>query len=161
SGSARLKELTGARMLMHAASPAPCVDRGLKDGDVVQLGALRIEVLATPGHTSDAVCLVLPGRVLTGDTLLIGGCGRADPPPRDPAAMFDSLQKLAALPEDTLVLPAHDYDGQRASTIGREKKGNGRMKIASAQEFMSSISAVHLPVPPGLEETISSNQKCL
>ena len=161
SGSARLKELTGARMLMHAASPAPCVDRGLKDGDVVQLGTLRMEVLATPGHTSDAVCLVLPGRVLTGDTLLIGGCGRTDLPTGDPSAMFDSLQKLAALPEETVVLPAHDYDGQRASTIGREKRNNLRMKAGSAQEFLAAVTHSVLPVPPGLDETISTNQKCL
>ena len=161
SGSARLKELTGARMLMHAASPAPCVDRGLKDGDVVQLGDLRIEVLATPGHTSDALCLVLPGRVLTGDTLLIGGCGRTDLPTGDAAAMFDSLQRLASLPEDTLVLPAHDYDGQRASTIGREKRNNLRMKAGSANEFVVGMSSSNLPVPPGLDETIETNQKCL
>lgn len=160
SGSARLKELTGARMLMHAASPAPCVDRGLKDGDVVELGTLKIEVIGTPGHTSDAICLVLPGRVLTGDTLLIGGCGRTDLPTGDPSAMYQSLQRLAALPEDTLVLPAHDYDGRRASTIGREKKGNLRMRMKDAREFLQAMSGT-LPVPAGLEETISTNQKCL
>src|SRR5262249_27741939 len=148
SGSARLKELTGAKMLMHAASPAPCVDRGLKDGDVVQLGQLRVEVLATPGHTSDAVCLVLPGRVLTGDTLLIGGCGRTARPTGGRAAMFESPQRLPALPEDPLVLPAHDYDGRRASTIGREKKGNARMRAGSAQEFLQAMSDRQLPVPP-------------
>ncbi len=161
SGSARLKDLTGAKMLMHAASPAPCVDRGLKDGDVVELGGLRMEVLATPGHTADALCLVLPGRVLTGDTLLIGGCGRTDLDTGDPAAMFDSLQKLAALPEDTLVLPAHDYDGQRASTIGREKRNNLRMKASTAQEFVVGMTSSQLPVPAGLEENVSTNQKCL
>jgi selenocysteine lyase/cysteine desulfurase/glyoxylase-like metal-dependent hydrolase (beta-lactamase superfamily II)/rhodanese-related sulfurtransferase len=160
SGSVRLKELTGARMLMHAASPAPCVDRPLKDGDVVELGRLRIEVIATPGHTVDAVCLVLPGRVLTGDTLLIGGCGRTDLPTGDAAAMFESLQRLAALPEDTIVLPAHDYDGRRASTIGREKRNNRRMRMKDAVEFKQSMSG-NLPMPAGLEETISTNQKCL
>jgi glyoxylase-like metal-dependent hydrolase (beta-lactamase superfamily II) len=75
--------------------------------------------------------------------------------------MFDSLQRLSALPEDTLVLPAHDYDGQRASTIGREKRNNLRMKAGSANEFVVGMSNSNLPVPPGLDETIDTNQKCL
>ena len=64
SGSPRLKDLTGAKMLMSANTPVSCVDRGLTDGDTIELGKLKIEVIATPGHTSDALCLVFDGGVL-------------------------------------------------------------------------------------------------
>jgi cysteine desulfurase/selenocysteine lyase len=161
SGSARLKDLTGCSMLMHHNSPAPCVDRALSDGDLVALGRLQIEVIATPGHTHDGICLVLPGRVLTGDTLLIEACGRTDLPTGDSEALFNSLQRLATLPEDTLVLPAHDYNGRRASTIGREKAHNPRLKFATAAEFAAAMRALELPPPSRMREAIQNNLHCL
>jgi selenocysteine lyase/cysteine desulfurase/glyoxylase-like metal-dependent hydrolase (beta-lactamase superfamily II)/rhodanese-related sulfurtransferase len=160
SGSMRLKELTGALMLMHEASPAPCVDRRLRDGDTLELGRLRIEVMATPGHTRDALCLVLPGRVLTGDTLLIGACGRTDLPSGNAAQLHESLQRLMALPEDTVILPSHDYQGQRASTIGREKRTNPRLQVANAKEFAEMMAARKLPPPQKLREALDANQNC-
>jgi glyoxylase-like metal-dependent hydrolase (beta-lactamase superfamily II) len=164
SGSVRLKDLTGARMLMHSSSPAPCVDRPLSDGETISLGQVKIEVISTPGHTHDAVCLVLPGRVLTGDTLLIGGVGRTDLPTGNSLALFESLQKLVgALPDDTLVLPAHDYDGRMASTIGREKKQNPRLQAKTAKEFSDAMAAgqVGMPPPANLREALNTNLKCL
>ncbi len=160
SGSMRLKELTGAMMLMHAASPAPCVDRRLQDGETVELGRLRLEVMATPGHTQDALCLVLPGRVLTGDTLLIGSCGRADLPTGSATQLYESLQRLMGLPEELVVMPAHDYQGQRASTIGREKRTNPRLQVANAQEFAEMMAARKLPPPQKLHEALDANQNC-
>lgn len=160
SGSPRLKDLTGAKMLMHAGTPVSCVDRGLSDGDIIELGKLKIEVIATPGHTSDSVCLVLPDRVLTGDTLLIGGCGRTDLPSGDSSSLFHSLQRLLTLPDDTAVFPAHDYDGRRATTIGRERKQNARLKLALA-EFSDSMKKMNLPTPPNLVEVLQTNQRCL
>ncbi len=161
SGSARLKDLTGCQMLMHAASPAPCVDRPLADGDVIELGRVRVEVIATPGHTQDALCLLLPGRVLTGDTLLIEGCGRTDLPTGDTHAQFASLQRLCALPDDTLVLPAHDYKGRQASTIGREKAQNPRLKLTTVEAFAQAMSALDLPPPGRMREAIANNLNCL
>lgn len=160
SGSPRLRDLTGAKMLMHAGTPVACVDRGLSDGDMIELGRLRIEVIATPGHTSDSLCLVLPDRVLTGDTLLIGGCGRTDLPSGDSISLFHSLQRLLTLSDDTAVFPAHDYDGRRATTIGRERKQNGRLKLAQA-EFSDSMRKMNLPTPPNLIEVLQTNQRCL
>jgi glyoxylase-like metal-dependent hydrolase (beta-lactamase superfamily II) len=160
SGSPRLKDLTGAKMLMHAGTPVSCVDRGLNDGDTIELGNLRIDVIATPGHTSDSVCLVLPDRVLTGDTLLIGGCGRTDLPSGDSLSLFHSLQRLLTLSDDTAVFPAHDYDGRRATTIGRERKQNPRLKLAQT-EFADSMRKMSLPTPPNLGEVLATNQRCL
>ena len=161
SGSVRLKDLTGAQMLMHAAAGAPCVDRPLNDGDVLQLGALRIEIIATPGHTNDAMCLVLPGRVLTGDTLLVGGCGRTDLPTGDAGQLWDSLARLLALPDETLVFPAHDYRGQQASTIGRERRTNPKLQHATREEFVAAMSTLDLAPPPRLREALHANQNCL
>ncbi len=161
SGSVRLKDLTGAQMLMHAAAAAPCVDRPLADGDVIELGSLRIEVIATPGHTSDAMCLVLPGRVLTGDTLLVGGCGRTDLPSGDSGALWDSLARLLALPDDTLVFPSHDYRGQRASTIGRERRTNSRLQHATREAFVTAMAELQLAPPARLHEALAANQNCL
>jgi len=160
SGSVRLKEITGATMMMHVVSLAPCVDRGLRDGETFSIGNVEVEVIATPGHTHDGMCLVLPGRVLTGDTLLIGGCGRTDLPTGNSPEMFESLKRLATLPEDTLVLPAHDYSNHRASTIGREKK-NSRMSIPTVEEFTAAMSKTKLPPPMRLREALAANQKCL
>jgi cysteine desulfurase/selenocysteine lyase len=161
SGSRRLKDLTGCTMLMHHASPAPCVDRGLEDGDVIELGEVKIDVIATPGHTRDGVCLVLPDRVLTGDTLLIGGCGRSDLPTGDSAHLFGSLRRLMELPDDTLVFPAHDYKGRRASTIGRERRDNARIRIEALEEFQRVMGALGLPPPQRLAEALDNNLKCL
>jgi cysteine desulfurase / selenocysteine lyase len=160
SGSARLKDLTGAKMLMHAESPAPCVDAQLRDGDVIAVGGVRMEVLATPGHTRDGVCLLLPGRVLTGDTLLIGGCGRTDLPTGDPGILFGSLRRLMELPDETLVFPAHDYKGQRASTIGRERRTNKRVLIGSTEEFSAEMGAQKLAPPQRLVEALEANLHC-
>lgn len=161
SGSMRLKDLTGATMLMHANATAPCVDRGLSDGDIVELGTLRIEVAATPGHTRDSLCLILPDRVLTGDTMLIGGCGRTDLPTGEAAQMFDSLRRLMALPDDTLVFPAHDYKGRRASTIGRERRNNPRVNIDTLDAFELEMKSLGLPPPDRLSEVLAKNQNCL
>ena len=77
-----LKEAFGAPVLMHRESSSPLADRHVDDGDSVQLGDGRAEFLHTPGHTPDSMCLRVPGAVLTGDTLLIGGSGRTDFPGR-------------------------------------------------------------------------------
>jgi glyoxylase-like metal-dependent hydrolase (beta-lactamase superfamily II) len=161
AASARLKDLTGCKMLMHKAAPAPCVDQHLDDGDTIQVGSVKIQVMATPGHTQDCMCLLLPDRVLTGDTLLIGSCGRTDLPTGDASALWKSLQRLKALPEDTMVFPGHDYKGQRASTIGRERKSNPRLGIENAEAFAESMGRLSIPPPVKLEESLNANQKCL
>jgi glyoxylase-like metal-dependent hydrolase (beta-lactamase superfamily II) len=165
SGSMRLKELTGAMMLMHAASPAPCVDRRLQDGETVELGRLRLEVMATPGHTQDGLCLVLPGRVLTGDTLLIGACGRADLPTGSAARLYESLQRLMGLPEELVVMPAHDYhrpgEAHQPAAAGGQRAGvrgdDGRAQAAPAAE--AARGPRRQPELPLSEEPLSLQER--
>ena len=112
-----LRERTGAKT--HAsASGAPCVDVQLRHGDVVRVGEVVITALATPGHTDDGMCFSVSGHVLTGDTLLIRGCGRADFQNGNPEALFESITGvLFALPDATIVLPAHACGGENEGRI--------------------------------------------
>jgi glyoxylase-like metal-dependent hydrolase (beta-lactamase superfamily II) len=115
------KEALGAPLVMHRASPSPLVDRHVADGDTLELGGARIEVIHTPGHTPDSVCYRAGGALFTGDTLMIGATGRTDFPGGDPGAQFDAVTgRLFPLPDDTRVWPAHDYKGRSSSTIGDE-----------------------------------------
>lgn len=107
SGAQALRKEFGAPIVMHQDSPAPHVDLHVEHGHSLPLGAMRMRILHTPGHTSDSIAVHVEDRVFTGDTLLIGGTGRSDLPGGDPDQLFDSLfGKLLALPDATLVFPA-------------------------------------------------------
>ncbi|MGQ9498783.1 MAG: MBL fold metallo-hydrolase [Dissulfurimicrobium sp.] len=143
-GNARVKALTGALVLMHeeddklfrsseAAAffrswgfePAPPADGYIKGGDELKIGRLIFKVLHTPGHSPGSVCLYGHGYIVTGDTLFVGAAGRTDLI----GGSFDTLarslkEKIAVLPDETIVLPGHDYGDAPTSTIGREKREN-------------------------------------
>ena len=105
--------------------------------DTLNVGRITVRFLHTPGHTPGSQCFLVDGRVISGDTLFIGSCGRTDLPGSDPAEMYTSLtQRLAALPDDTVLLPGHNYGGD-ASTIGREKRQNRFMQFASLRDFLA------------------------
>lgn len=86
-------------------------------GDVVEVGVVRIELLHTPGHTPGSQCFLVDGRLVSGDTLFLEGCGRTDFPGSDPAAMYASLNRLASLPGDTVVYPGHRYSVPSSGTM--------------------------------------------
>lgn len=90
------------------------------DGDRLELAGLQLQVLQTPGHTPGSVCLACQSALFSGDTLFAGTCGRTDLPGGDPAQMRQSLQRLAALPEDLTVLPGHGHH----TTLDAERKTN-------------------------------------
>ena len=105
--------------------------------DTLQVGRLTITFLHTPGHTPGSQCFLVDGRLVSGDTLFIGSCGRTDLPGSDPTEMYYSLtQRLAALPDETVLLPGHNYGGPD-STIGNEKRGNPFMRMSSLGDFLS------------------------
>lgn len=157
-----LRELVGARVLMHRAAPAPHVDVHVDDGDTLAIGELRFQVLATPGHSPDGISLYGEGVVFTGDTLLIGGTGRADFAGGDAGLEYDSITgKLFTLPPDTIVLPAHDYRGHRQSTIGMEQRGNPRLAGRSRAEYIHVMDSLGLPLPDKIQEVLQPNQTAL
>jgi len=137
SGARDLKAKTTARIVMHEKAPASCVDIRVEDGDRLHLGALSMKFIHTPGHAKDLVSVVLPGRVLTADALLIGSCGRTDLPNGNAVRQYHTLYyTYRALPDDLLVYPGHDYEGREHSVLGEEKESNPKMLFASEEEFV-------------------------
>jgi sulfur dioxygenase len=155
-----LRKRTGAKTAASSVG-APCVDRGLKDGDLLHLGALTVRVLATPGHTDDGLSFVVDGHVFTGDTLLIRGCGRADFQNGDPHTLFQSITRvLFALPDPTVVLPGHDYKGRDRSTIGEERAHNPRVAGKTVGEFVALMNDLRLPRPAQIDIAVPENRAC-
>jgi hydroxyacylglutathione hydrolase len=104
--------------------------------DTLPVGRMTLTFLHTPGHTPGSQCFLVDGRVISGDTLFINSCGRTDLPGSDPQEMYYSLtQRLGALPDDTVLLPGHNYGGD-TSTIGRQKRENPFMQFASLRDFL-------------------------
>jgi glyoxylase-like metal-dependent hydrolase (beta-lactamase superfamily II)/rhodanese-related sulfurtransferase len=158
SGARALKAALGATIVMHRYSPCPNVDLHVEDGHTLALGALRLRIMHTPGHTRDSMSIHVEDRVFTGDTLLIGGTGRSDLPSGDPAELYDSLfSKLLALPGETLVYPAHDYKGRDHSTIGDERRNNPRLAKTEEADFIDLMKGLNLSAPTHLTEALRTN----
>jgi rhodanese-related sulfurtransferase len=105
------------------------------------------------------MCLVLPDRVLTGDTLLIGATGRTDLPTGDPSALYDSLfGKLLQLGDEIAVFPAHDYKGRVSTTIGNEKVSNPRLARKEREAFVDLMRGLDLAMPDHLTEALRTNR---
>jgi glyoxylase-like metal-dependent hydrolase (beta-lactamase superfamily II) len=152
-----LRESADVKVVMHHATDAPYVDVKVQDDDVVGCGTIDIRVIHTPGHTEDSACLLIGERLLTGDTLLIGGCGRTDLPGGDAEKQFESLKKIAALGDAIQVFPAHDYR-PAVSTIGDEKKTNPRMLIGMKEEFVRFMTSRKPPLPRKFQKALEENQ---
>ncbi len=109
------------------------VDSGFK----LKVGNVEIEFLHTPGHTPGSQCFLVNNRLVSGDTLFINACGRCDLPGGDAKQMYESLQKLSKLDDDTILFPGHNYDEIPTSSIGQEKRLNPYYQLHSLQEFLS------------------------
>ena len=135
AGNGEILEATGAKL---AANPVdvPDVDIPLGEGSRLQIGEITIEVLHTPGHTAGSLVFNPPGALITGDTLFVTRCGRADFPGSDPAGLYHSLLRLAAFAPETKVFPGHDYGPKPHSTIAFEREHNEYMKCADLEHFL-------------------------
>ena len=135
AGNNELASQTGAEIMLHEV--ANIGDVKLKDGEIVEVDGIKIRVIHTPGHTPDSICLVVDGKILTGDTLFVGECGRTDLPGGDSGALYDSLfGKLIKLDDNLEVYPGHDYGEKPDSTLEYEKKHNYVLKPRSKEEFL-------------------------
>lgn len=109
----------------------------VESGDSMRLGDVEIRFLHTPGHTPGSQCFLIGNRLVSGDTLFIGGCGRVDLPGGDAEQLYESLtKKLATLPDDTVLYPGHDYSDRPTSTIGDEKRSNLFMRMGSLDDWL-------------------------
>ena len=142
-GNAEMQKLTGAKIIVHeddaimltstpammlkmfGAKQSPPADILVKDGMIISAGNIELKVIHTPGHSPGGICLYTPGYVFTGDTLFVEAVGRTDLPGGSCQIMYNSIQtKLFTLPDDTKVMPGHNYGRTPTSTIGHEKKHN-------------------------------------
>jgi len=159
SAARELGKQLDAHVVMHRLSAAPFADVRIDDGETLIVGKQRVRVLHTPGHTEDSTCLVFEDRILTGDTLLIGGTGRTDLPTGNPDALYDSLfGKVLQLPNDMKVYPAHDYKDRSSSTIGAEKAGNPRLQKHERADFVALMKGLDIKMPEHLTEALRTNR---
>ena len=139
-GNDAVVKQTHAKVVAYQGSPVR-KDVPVKDGSSVQIGSLRVRVIHTPGHCPDHICLHVDGKVLTGDTLFIGECGRTDLAGGDAGAMYESLfNKLMTLDDSTEVYPGHDYGRKPSSTIGEERRTNYTLKPRTKEEFIKFMA---------------------
>jgi hydroxyacylglutathione hydrolase len=116
-------------------------DVKVDDGDELKIGKVTIQVIYTPGHTQDGICLLINHeKLLTGDTLFVGECGRTDLPGGNPKRLYHSLQKILKLPDTVEVYPGHDYGSKPSSTVGYERQNNYVLQPRSESEFVDFMS---------------------
>ena len=145
---------------MGSHTPAESVEIKVKDDEYINLDNLKIRAMYTPGHTSDSFSFLMNNYLFSGDTLLINGTGRTDFQNGNAKDAYNSIfNKLLKLPEETLLYPAHDYKGEKVSTIGKEKKQNPRLQVESVNEYIEIMNNLDLKKPTELESNVSRNVK--
>ena len=158
TGASKLKDITKCTTVMGENTPANTVEIKVKDDEYINLDNLKIRAIYTPGHTSDSYSFLMDNHLFSGDTLLINSTGRTDFQNGNAKDAYNSIfNKLLKLPEETLLYPAHDYKGEKVSTIGKEIKQNPRLQVKSEDEYVEIMNNLDLKKPEQLEFNISKN----
>ena len=158
TGASKLKNITKCSTIMGENTPAETVEIKIKDDEYINLDNLKIRAMYTPGHTSDSYSFLMDNYLFSGDTLLINGTGRTDFQNGNAKDAYNSIfNKLLKLPDETLLYPAHDYKGEKKSTIGKEKKQNPRLQVSSVDEYIEIMNNLNLKRPAQLEFNVSKN----
>lgn len=157
-----LQREAGSRIAGSALDGLPCTDVGLEEGVLFRVGSIELNPLHTPGHTDNHLSYLVGDRAFTGDALLIDGCGRTDFQNGDTEALYRSITtKLFTLPDETLVYPAHDYQGRWVSSVAQEKERNPRIGGGkSLSEFSAIMEALNLPYPAFIDHAVPGNREC-
>ena len=160
TGASKLKDITNCSTIMGDHTPAETVEIKVKDEEYISLDKLKIKTMYTPGHTSDSYSFLMNNYLFSGDTLLINGTGRTDFQNGNSKDAYNSIfNKILKLPDETLLYPAHDYKGEKVSTIGKERKYNPRLQVDSVDEYIEIMNNLDLKKPISIEENISKNLK--
>ena len=160
TGMGKLEEKTNCETIMGDKTPIDIVSMKVKDGEEINIDGIKLKALHTPGHTSESFSFAMKDRVFTGDTLLIGGTGRTDFQNGNPYDSFKSIFNIIfKLPGDSKVFPAHDYKGNKSSTIDIERKTNPRLQVSSAEEYAEIMNNLNLPNPKMMNIAIPRNLK--
>lgn len=160
-----LRERHGCITVMGEQSQAACVSQPIQCDDVIEFADLKIKALFTPGHTDDSYCYYMEmdsmKYLFTGDTLLINGCGRTDFQNGSSYELYNSLFTiLRELDSETIVLPAHDYNGKLQSTLGQEFENNPRLNFSNREEFIEFMDNLNLPDPKLMDIAVTANKNC-
>jgi hydroxyacylglutathione hydrolase len=141
AGNTELKSIFGAKIVVHKLSKVNC-DVWVEDGDVIKIGSISLKIIYTPGHTVDSICILVDNqKLLTGDTLFVGECGRTDMPGGNSKSMYDSLfNKILKIEDSIEVYPGHDYGSTQTSTIGRERTSNYTLQPRTVKDFIEFMS---------------------
>jgi glyoxylase-like metal-dependent hydrolase (beta-lactamase superfamily II) len=132
-------EAHGVKLLTGASDSDLVLHDG---GDVVEVGAVPITLVHTPGHTPGSQCFLVDGRLVAGDTLFLEGCGRTDLPGGDPVQMYESLtQRLARVPDDTVLFPGHLYSPEPSATMGDTRRRNYVYRLGSLDRWLQMFGA--------------------
>jgi glyoxylase-like metal-dependent hydrolase (beta-lactamase superfamily II)/rhodanese-related sulfurtransferase len=160
SSAAILKKKYGVPLYMSERAVSSIATDRLSDGDVINVGNSEVRIIYTPGHTDDSISLLTElGDLFTGDVLLINSVGRMDFQNGSPEDMFDSLDNLAKLPEETIIRPAHDYKGNITSTIAEQKNTNPFLLEKDKAEFCSNARSKVMPKPSNMDTIVTTNQR--
>ena len=160
TGASKLKNQTNCTTIMGDKTPADSVEIKVGDGEIIKLDQLEIKALHTPGHTSDSFSFMLNNYLFSGDTLLINGTGRTDFQNGSSKDAYNSIfNRLLKLPEETFLYPAHDYKGEKVSTIGKEKKFNPRLQVRNVDEYIEIMNNLNLKKPKDIDFNVASNLK--
>ena len=160
TAAGKLRNKTKCVTIMGEHTPADAVEIKVKDEEIIKLDQLKIKALYTPGHTSDSFSFLMDNYLFSGDTLLINGTGRTDFQNGSSSDAYNSLfNKLLKLPDETLLYPAHDYKGEKVSTIGKEKKFNPRLQVSSVEEYTDIMNNLNLKKPAAIDYNVASNLK--
>lgn len=162
SGGPALKDVTDCKYVMYETAPAKCANFRVSDSYEWDCLGSRVKIMHTPGHTRDSICLVFPEWIFTGDTLFLddGGAGRDDLPGGDPAAHWESLKRLAELPDDLIVYPAHDYRERKPSSLGNQKKTNPHLTPRTKDEFVEYLNDLRLGPADWMKDVLKANYAC-
>ena len=162
TGADTLRQKLGNKSVVHRDAGAMCGDLLVTDGVHIIVGTIDLEVRYTPGHTNGCISFFAGDRIFTGDSLLIGGCGRTDFQQGNFGQLFDSIQnQIFSLPDEVIVYPGHDYNGNTQSTVGEERKNNKRLGGGkSREEFIQIMSELKLAYPKYIDVALPANQAC-
>ena len=158
TGATKLKQATNCTTLMGEHTPADAVEIKVKDNELINIDGLNIRSIYTPGHTSESYSFLLDNYLFSGDALLINGTGRTDFQNGSSKESFYSIfDKLLKLPEETLLYPGHDYNGEKVSTIGKEKKYNPRLQVDNEDEYIEIMNNLNLKKPTEIDFNVAKN----
>jgi glyoxylase-like metal-dependent hydrolase (beta-lactamase superfamily II) len=135
TGASKLKQVTNCATLMGEHTPADAVEIKVKDNELINIDGLNIRSIYTPGHTAESYSFLFDNYLFSGDALLINGTGRTE----------------------TLLYPGHDYNGEKVSTIGKEKKFNPRLQVKNVDEYIEIMSNLNLSKPEMMDNNVSKN----